>query len=481
MTRSSDLIRVLPEVLLGGFAILIMVFEPFVPARRKSLLGWFALFGIISAGAGAVWMSQQMGLAFSGSVSADHFSLYFIYLFLLIAALTILGSIQYLEREGLSQGEFYALTLLATLGMCLMASSLDLILIFLGLETASISTYILAGYRKHDRRSNEASLKYFLLGSFATAFFLYGIAFVYGLSGTTNLVDLHNHLIGPGANSTFATVALLLMFVGLGFKVSTAPFQIWTPDVYQGAPAPVSAFLSVGPKAAAFAVMLRLFLGGMANVSHITFWLLWLSAILTMCLGNLAALWQSNVKRMLAYSSIAHAGYVLVGLAAGSADGRSAVMFYLFAYALMNAGAFLLVAQLAGEGEQRVEIKDFTGLGRSSPSKAAVLTVLLLSLSGIPATAGFFGKFLLFRAAVDSHLIGLTIVAVINSVISVYYYFHVIVVMYMQEGPTEVTTARAPTALWIALTVSVMGIFYLGIFPDNFLLISNLASTLLPR
>ncbi len=479
---TGDIIRLFPEIVLGVSGILVILFAPFVPPRRQSLLGWFALFGVVAAGAADALTARDPGLAFGGSVSADSFSVYFIALFLLVAGVTILGSIHYLERENLPAGEFYALILLATLGMALMAAGLDLVLVFLGLELSSLSTYILAGYRRHDKRSNEASLKYFLLGSFATAFFLYGIAFVYGLSGTTNLMTLARRVgAAGGPNRTFAAVALLLIFVGLGFKVSAAPFQIWTPDVYQGAPAPVVAFLSVGPKAAAFAVLLRVFFGPLSEGSHMAFWLLWLSAILTMCLGNLAAIWQSNVKRLLAYSAIAQAGYILVGFAAGSADGRSAVSFYLVTYALMNTGAFLLVAQLAGGGEGRTEIDDYKGLARECPGKAAVLSVLLLSLSGIPTTAGFLGKFYLFRAAVDSHLIALTIIAVLNSVVSVYYYFRLIVVMYMEEGPAAVSTARLPGSLWAALAVSVAGIFYLGIFPSAFLEFARLTSNLLPH
>jgi NADH-quinone oxidoreductase subunit N len=478
--RTADLMRILPELLLTGFGILVMVIEPFLPKARKHLLGWLALVGVLAAGGSAVPTSLAGGLAFGGSVAADGFSIYFIYIFLLVAGLTLLGSMAYLERDHVQHGEFYALILFGTVGMCFMAASTELIMIFIGLEISSISTYILAGFKRHDRFSNEAALKYFLLGSFATAFFLYGIAFIYGLTGTTNLLLL-SHQMAQGANwSGLAGVAMILMFVGLAFKLSTAPFQVWTPDVYQGAPAPVSAFLSVGPKAAAFAILIRIFLGGFGAGSSLSFWVIWLSAILTMCLGNLAALWQSNIKRLLAYSSIAHAGYVLVGVAAGGVEGTSAVLYYLTAYALMNVGAFLLIAYLSGAGERWTQIDDYTGLAYHRPGVAACLTVLMLSLAGIPTTAGFLGKFYIFRAAIHSHLIGLAIVGVLNSVVSVYYYFRVIVAMYMREGEPEAAEVSLPWPVKAALAVSVFGIFYLGILPNLVMGLANVGASPLP-
>jgi NADH-quinone oxidoreductase subunit N len=476
----TDLLRILPEIILGGFGTLIMLLDPFLEPARRFWLGWLALVGILAAAAGTLWTSYSPGLAFGRSIAADRFSFYFFYLFLLVAALTVLGSIHYLERDGLQRGEFYALLLLGASGMCFMASSTDLIMVFIGLEISSISTYILVGFRRSDTLSNEASFKYYLLGSFATAFFLYGIAFIYGLTGTTNLIDLSARLASPAEWSILARVALLLMFVGLAFKLSTVPFQIWTPDVYQGAPAPVTAFLSVGPKAAAFAVLLRVFLGGFASAGSTSFWLLWVSAIMTMSLGNLAALWQTNVKRLLAYSAIAQAGYVLVGVAAGSKEGASAVLFYLTAYALMNVGVFVLVAHLAGNGEAATDIGDYTGLAYVRPGAAACLTVFLISLAGFPTTAGFFGKLLLFRAALHSHLIGLTIIALLNSVVSVYYYLRIVVAMYMREGETRASAGPLPGTLRTALLVSVAGIFTLGLFPSLFVALSSAAGNPLP-
>ena len=474
--RPVDMMRILPEIVLCVFAVAIMVMEPFVGAAHKRLLGWVSLLGLAAAGGAVARLSlhpEAMGPAFGGAVSADEFSFYFIYLFLLVAALVILGSMNYLDREHSQHGEFYALVLMGTVGMCFMAASTDLMMIFLGLEISSISTYILAGYRRGDTLSNEASLKYFLLGSFATAFLLYGIALVYGLTGTTNLLGASARLNQPAHWTAFTEAALVLMFVGLAFKLSVAPFQVWAPDVYQGAPAPVTAFLSVGPKAAAFAVLLRIFLGSFSTASTSSFWILWISAVLTMCVGNLGALWQTNVKRLLAYSSIAHAGYVLVGVTAG---GVSGVLYYLVAYALMNAGAFILIAHLSGDGERLVQIEDYKGLASARPAVAACLTVFLLSLAGFPTTAGFLGKFYLFRAAIHSHLVGLTVIALLNSVVSVYYYFKIIVAMYMHEGKTETANAALPWPVRTALALSILGIFYLGLAPDAFVGLSNLAT-----
>jgi NADH-quinone oxidoreductase subunit N len=468
----ADFIRILPEIVLSAFAILVMILEPAVPRGRKKALGWLAILGVVAAGLSSIWTFRDPGLAFSSSVASDSYSLYFIDLFLAIAALTLLGSMDYLERDAVDHGEFYALVLMATVGACFMAASIDLIMIFIGLEISSISTYILAGYKRGELQSNESSVKYFLLGSFATAFFLYGIAFVYGLVGSTNLLKVQDYLRSGADPPRLLWLAVILMFVGLAFKVSTAPFQVWTPDVYQGAPAPVTAYLSTAPKAAAFAVLVRIVIGSFAHAGSpgpVTFWILWVSAVLTMCVGNLAALWQSNVKRLLAYSSIAHAGYIMVAITTGGVEGTSAVLFYLAAYALMNVGAFLLIAHLAGTEERRIEVGDFNGFAAERPGAAACLTVFLLSLAGFPSTVGFFAKFYVFRAAMHAHLTGLTIIAVLNSVVSIYYYLRLVVAMYMGEGRTEASTSPLPGPLGFAVAVSVIGVFFLGLFPSRLL------------
>jgi len=478
-----DFVRIAPELVLSAVALLVMLLEPVTPLGRKKVLGWVALTGVVVAGITSFGSARFGGSAFSASISSDAYSTFFTNLLLAIAGLTLLGSISYLERDAADHGEFYALILMATAGAAFMVASTDLIMVFVGLEISSISTYILAGYKRGELRSNESSVKYFLLGSFATAFLLYGIAFVYGLTGTTNLDVVREILVNshPASGPQLLWLAVLLMFVGLAFKVSVAPFQIWTPDVYQGAPAPVTAYLSTAPKAAAFAVLVRILVGSFGHapaIGPVVFWLLWISSVLTMCVGNLAALWQSNIKRLLAYSSIAHAGYVLVAITAGGADGTSAMLFYLAGYALMNVGAFILVAQLAGTGERRVEIADFTGLAWERPGITACLTVFMLSLAGFPATVGFFAKFYVFRSAIHAHLVGLTVIALLNSVVSVYYYLRLIVAMYMGEGKTEVSEAPLPAALGFALGVSLVGIFYLGLFPSS--LLDSLAAMHLP-
>jgi NADH-quinone oxidoreductase subunit N len=480
---SADFIRILPELVLSVFALLIMMLEPVTPLGRKTLLGWVAVVGVVLAGLSAAGIAWFPGSAFSASISNDGFSIYLIILLLAIAALTLLGSIAYLERDAVDHGEYYALILMATVGAAFMVASTELIMVFIGLEISSISTYILAGYKRGQLQSNESSVKYFLLGSFATAFFLYGIAFVYGLTGSTNLDVVRETLANSASsgNSRLLWMAVILMFVGLAFKVSTVPFQIWTPDVYQGAPAPVTAYLSTAPKAAAFAVLVRVLVGSFGHVAAagpVVFWLLWVSAVLTMCLGNLAALWQSNVKRLLAYSSIAHAGYILVGITAGGSEGTSAVLFYLAGYALMNVGTFILVAHLAGTDERSTEVQDYTGLAAERPGMAACLTVFMLSLAGFPSTVGFFAKFYVFRSAMHAHLTGLTIIALLNSVVSVYYYLRLVVVMYMGEGRTEVSTSPVPRALGFSIAVSLIGIFVLGLFPSG--LLRDLSSLYVP-
>jgi NADH-quinone oxidoreductase subunit N len=366
-------------------------------------------------------------------------------------------------------GEYYALILFGVVGMALMSSAVELVLIFIALEISSISTYILTGFRRNEAASSEASLKYFLLGSFATAFFLYGVAMMFGATGSTNIALISQKLLS-GEVPLLVYVAMALMFVGLGFKVAAAPFHIWTPDVYEGAPAPIVGFMSTAPKAAAFAVLLRVVYTINAPGR---FWLLWVAAALSMTLGNVGALVQTNVKRLLAYSSIAHAGYVLVAFAMTSSDnsvsGISAAMFYTAAYAAMNVGAFAVVTHFANAGERFVTLEDYEGLGRSSPLLAATLTIFLLSLIGIPMTGGFFAKFYVFSAAVKANLIWLTLIGVMNSAIGAYYYLRIVVAMYMRESRKQVPVSPVPFGLGLALAISVVATLYLGILPNQVL------------
>lgn len=463
----QDLYRLAPEIVLCVFGMLIMLIDPFVAEGRKRAMGWLGFAGTLVALGSLRVAALHSGPAYSGLYRMDMFSLFVHAIVIGVAALAILGSFEYLERENLERGEYYALILFATAGMGILAGADELLTAFVGLEMSSIATYILAGFRRRSLKSNEASLKYFLLGSFATAFFLYGIALVYGATRSTRFAVIDRVIGGPHGIVPLLILGLGLIFVGLGFKVVAAPFQIYAPDVYEGAPTPVTAILACGPKAAAFAVMLRIFYSAFSNASHIWFWAIWISAILTMCIGNFAALVQSNVKRLLAYSSIAHAGYILVAFAASTEIGVAAALFYLAAYAAMTLGAFLVVAHVGGKDERRLDISDYAGLGTKQPWVAACFSLFLLSLLGLPATAGFLGKFYAFQSALDQRLIWLVIIAAINSVIGAYYYLKVIVAMYFWEPNQEWSAAPIKVPMFIVLLLTAAGTLYLGILPNR--------------
>jgi len=434
-------------------------------ARIQCPTGHNALFGLDPAEQVFPADRGQEGRMVAGHMPPDHSD----HLVIAIAAVVILSSFEYMAVQKIRAGEYYALILFGVVGMALMSSAIELVLIFVALEISSISTYILTGFRRNEASSAESSLKYFLLGSFATAFFLYGVALMFGATGSTN-IDLISQKLLAGPVQVLVYVAMALMFVGLGFKVAAAPFHVWTPDVYEGAPAPVVGFMSTAPKAAAFAVLLRVVF---AINAPGRFWLIWIAAALSMTLGNVGALVQTNVKRLLAYSSIAHAGYLLVAFAMStpdnSASGISAAMFYTASYAAMNVGAFAVVSHFANAGERYVTLEDYEGLGRSSPLLAATLTIFLLSLIGIPMTGGFFAKFYVFSAAVKAHLIWLTIIGVVNSAIGAYYYLRIIVVMYMRESRKEVPVTPMPFGLGLALALSIVATLYLGILPTHVL------------
>jgi NADH-quinone oxidoreductase subunit N len=465
MIPTVDYIRILPELVLSVFGIIIMLVDPLIPEQgSKKPLGMIAVLGTLAGLAATAYQTGFYGTGFYGTISIDTFSVFFHVVVLMVALVVILISLDYLEVQRIRSGEYYGLILFGTVGMMLMSAAVELVLIFIALEISSISTYILAGMRRRAAESAESSLKYFLLGSFATAFFLYGVALVFGATHTTNVYGIARYLQGQA--SPLAYLAVALMFVGLGFKVASAPFHVWTPDVYEGAPAPVVALMSTGPKAAAFAVLLRVLF---ATNAPGWFWMLWVSAALSMTLGNIGALVQQNVKRLLAYSSIAHAGYILVAFAAGKQVGISAVIFYAASYAAMNVGAFAVVGHLASAGEKYVTLDDYAGLGRRSPLLAAILTIFLLSMIGIPVTGGFFAKFYVFSAALQSNLVGLTIIGVINSAIAAYYYLRVIVYMYMRDERVETPVARIPAGLGIGLAISLIATIYLGVMPGRVL------------
>src|SRR5579864_8233850 len=466
MPQAADYVRILPEIVLAIFGMIVMVLDPLMNEHRsQKTLGAVALVGSLAALIATLFQSQCPGLGFWNMVRVDSFSVFFHFLVASVTAVVVLTSYEYMAVQKIRAGEYYALVLFGALGMSLMSSAVELVLIFIALEISSISTYILAGFRRRAAISSESSVKYFLLGSFATAFFLYGVALMFGATGSTSITVIA-HGLRSAAIPMLAYVGVGLMFVGLGFKVAAAPFHVWTPDVYEGAPAPVVGFMSTAPKAAVFAVLLRIMFEADApgRVG-----LIWVVAALSMTLGNLGALVQDNVKRLLAYSSIAHAGYLLVAYAALPNNGIPAAMFYAASYAAMNVGAFAVISHISGEGERYVTLEDYEGLGHRSPVLAAMLTIFLLSLIGIPITGGFFAKFYVFSAALQANLVGLVIIGVLNSAVASYYYLRLIVVMYMREAREDVPVSPIPLGLGAALAISLVATIYLGVLPGRLL------------
>ena len=487
-TPNTNIPAILPELVVAAAGIIVMIYDSFFP-RDKVTSGVISIAGLaISAYLLlTMWAPESMGsTSWNGMIVHDNLRLGFSIVFLLVTALTILISTIWVDLEDVPAGEYHALLMFATFGMMLMAAGNDLVVIFLGLETLSIATYVMAGLRRGDLKSNESAMKYFILGSFSSAFLLYGMALVYGATGSTNLTEIAASI--PNAN--FPALLLIggaMMIVGFGFKVATAPFHIWTPDVYEGAPAPVTGFMATGPKAAGFASFIRVFVLGFPFIAGIQAsnylhesWMTALSvmAILTMTVGNVAAILQNNVKRMLAYSSIAHAGYALVGfIGAGAATpGRAqdaaiaAVAFYMFTYAVTNLGAFSIVSLLAQRNDRRAEFDDYAGIGFKTPVLSFTLSLFMLSLLGLPLTAGFMGKVLVFRPALEAQntlLTILVVVAVINTAISAYYYLRLIVVMFFRERTVEWVEPKIPIAFAAALLITVVGVFYLGIFSNG--------------
>ncbi|HEY7335504.1 MAG TPA: NADH-quinone oxidoreductase subunit N [Bryobacteraceae bacterium] len=467
LPTSAEYMRVLPEIVMTLMGVFIMLLETVLPDNKKGIFVPLSVAGLLGAMAAAIAAYADPGPAFQNMLIVDGFATFFRVLVIGVALLAVFTSADYLRKENALGGEFFALIFFSTVGQSLMASADELIMIFIGLEISSIASYILAGYLRDDARNNESALKYFLLGSFATAFLLYGIAWIYGVTGTTNLIEIRRSLLNANEPLAFVSTAAALMFVGFAFKISAAPFQSWAPDVYQGAPAPVAAFLTVGPKGAAFAILLRVFFTAFGPISSTWAPLVWGVALATMTVGNFAAILQSNIKRLLGYSSIAHAGYVLVAVTAHSGAGSAAAMFYLAAYAFTNIGAFAVVTYFSRKGERYVQVDDFAGLAQRQPAMAAMLTIFLLSLIGVPLTGGFFGKFYIFKAALDSNLVWLTVLGLLNSAVAAYYYLRILVVMYFREpGEAAENLPPAGAALKIAVYASAVGTLVLGIFPS---------------
>ncbi|NIO71130.1 MAG: NADH-quinone oxidoreductase subunit NuoN [Anaerolineae bacterium] len=460
-----------PHIIIVITALVVLLADLFT--SKKSILAYLSLLGIIVAAVVSWYIWDGTDPMFQTMAVADGYSLFLNLVFLVTAALSVLISINYLVREGMNYGEYYALLLLATGGMMLMGSATDLMTVFLALEILSISLYVLAGFNRADLKSGESALKYFLLGAFASGFLLYGIALIYGATGTTNLAAIVDFLTGTGTTSgTYLFIGLGLLLVGFSFKIALVPFHMWTPDVYEGAPTSVTAFMSVGAKAAGFAALGRLLLYAFPTLLWDWAWALAALSILTMTLGNLAAIAQTNVKRMLAYSSIAHAGYILIGIIAANEAGIAGVLFYLLAYAFMNVGAFAVVIAVGREGEPNLELSDYAGLGSRQPLLAAAMTVFMFSLAGVPPLAGFFGKFYMFSAAVQAGFVGLAIIGVLNSVVSAFFYLRVIVHMYMREPVVEARPVLAPP-LALAIALATLGTIVLGLLPTPLLTLAQ--------
>ena len=456
----------MPELVIALTLLIVLVFDLF-DSISKAVLGWVTIVG---AGI-ALWVSIQMhqagtvGTQFNDMFKVDNFSLFFNIVFLVSTILVALISMSYLGKDDRKQGPYYLLILLATLGMMLMAAGNELIIVFLGLELMSLSLYVLASYFRDNPASSEAGMKYLLLGAFASAFFLYGIALIYGGAGTTSVPAIAEAITAAN-KSPLLLAGMFLLIVGFGFKVAIVPFHQWAPDVYEGAPTTIAAFISAGPKAAGFAAFLRIFMEALPNLQVEWSGAVIVLAMLTMTVGNVVAIAQTSIKRMLAYSSIAHAGYVLIGLAAANNDGISSAMLYLLVYCVMNIGAFGAVILAKTDDGESLMISDYAGLGIRKPLLAMFMTIMLLSLAGFPPTAGFVGKFYIFKSAVQAGHIWLVIVGAINTAISAFYYLRVVVTMYMREPEEELSFASYPGTLIVGLVLAAIGVLLIGILPS---------------
>jgi NADH-quinone oxidoreductase subunit N len=470
-----DFYYLLPEFIVAGGAIVLLAGDVAFARGRQRVLTTVALVSLIAAAIALAIVSGAEVTIAHGLYAVDGFAVFFKLLFVIAAALTILMSHPYLAVEGGRPGEYYFLVLCATLGMMVMAGGVDLVTLFIGLETMAVSFYILVGFIKPSRRSNEASIKYFLLGTFSLALLLYGMSLLYGLTGSTELRTIATAL-ADGRGGRLLPLAVMLLVAGMGFKIGAVPFHAWAPDVYEGAPTPITAFISVGSKAASFAMLLRLFFEGlpafrMDGLGSVlgqplgwTFFF-YVLAIVSMTLGNLAALTQNNIKRMLAYSSIAHAGYLLIGIVAATPRGVTAALVYLMVYTFMQLGAFAVVVLMRRQQVIGDELKDLSGLSQRQPAAAAAMLLFMLSLGGIPPTAGFMGKFWLFGAAIEAGYVGLAIVGVLNSAVSLYYYVRVVVFMYVRPEEPALPPVVMSRALALVLIIAVAGTLVLGVYP----------------
>jgi NADH-quinone oxidoreductase subunit N len=469
-------LALLPALIVAIAGVVAMIADLWMEGPDREALGWIGIVGlaVTAIASAALWNTNVSTLA--GAITLDRYALFFALLFCVASALTLLLSMGYLQFTDVRSGDYYTLVLFATVGMILMAAATDLIVLFLALEVMSVAAYALAGIARAEPRSNEAALKYFLLGAFATGFLLFGIALVYGATGSTTLATIVQRLPEAGSDGRFLlTAGAGLLIVGFGFKIGAVPFHMWTPDVYEGAPTSVTAFMAVGVKAAAFAAFARVLMDTFGSVALQWADILWVLAVLTMTVGNVTALMQSNIKRMLAYSSIAHAGYALVGVVAGGEAGGSALLLYLAVYAFMTMGAFTVVAALARAGAAKDDLDDYAGVGLRNPFLGMAMVVFMLSLAGVPPFAGFAGKFYVFSAAVGSGYVGLTVIGVLNSLVSVYYYVGVLVRMYMTEGEADEIRLGQRPYLLATLLLTVVATIAFGILPSSLFELSRQA------
>jgi len=458
----------LPILTLAASALIVLLADLWSEGPDFDAIGWLGLIGLAATLGTCLFLWNQQGTTLAGAVVLDRFGLFFTVLFCLGAALCVLLSMNYLETTDIRSGDYYTLMVFSTLGMTLMATTRDLVIVFLGLEVMSIAAYALAGIWRTQTRSSEAALKYFILGAFASAFFLFGVALLFGASGSTLLPDIAKAAKEASANQRFLLLSgAALLLTGFAFKVAAAPFHSWAPDVYEGAPTTVTAFMAVAIKAAGFAAFVRVFFEGLSPLAADWREALWWLSVATMTVGNLSALLQRNVKRMLAYSSIAHAGYVLAGMVAGGEAGTAAVLFYLVAYTLMTVGAFAVVVALGRRGHAYENLDDFAGVGLRNPFLGFAMTLFMLSLAGVPPLAGFVAKFYLFSATLQAGYTWLTVIGVLNSVVSVYYYVGVLVKMYMSEGEVQVWPTSERPYLFATLVLTIAGTVLLGLFPSG--------------
>lgn len=464
-----DLGSVLPAMIVCLAGVVIMFAGVFLRRGVVAFSAIVSLAGVLIALAANTPLRLMNRQAFMGLIALDSYSWFCNMVLLIAAGVTILASVRYMAQESEGLYEYFVLLLFATAGMMFMVSANHFLVIFVGLETLSISIYVMAAMMPNNARSREAGLKYLLLGAFSSGIFLYGAALIYGASGSLSLPAIGKYFQTTGTVGPMAAAGMGLLLVGFSFKAAVAPFHMWTPDVYEGAPTPLTGYMSVAVKAAAFAVFVRVFFESLSSLQVSWTHILWVLAAVTMILGNVVALVQDNIKRMLAYSSIAHAGYIMVGMVAGKEAGTSAILYYLLAYTFTNLGAFAVVALVGRNGESNLTLDDYRGLGKTHPVLALVMSIFLFSLAGIPPTAGFVGKFAIFGAAVSSGYIWLVIIGVLTSAASVFYYFRVIMKMYMEVPEFDLATLSIGPGMVLALFIAVVGVLYIGIFPTTYL------------